>query len=114
MLVVIQALDAGGKDGTIRHMLSGVNPAGVGGAQLQAADRGGARARLSLALRQHLPAPGEIAVFNRSHYEEVLVVRVHPDCWRPRATTPAATARASGNSGFVRSTSGSAGSSTTA
>jgi PPK2 family polyphosphate:nucleotide phosphotransferase len=79
VLVVIQALDAGGKDGTIRHMLSGVNPAGVAVHSFkQPTDEELAHAYL-WRYAKHLPAPGEIAVFNRSHYEEVLVVRVHPD-----------------------------------
>jgi PPK2 family polyphosphate:nucleotide phosphotransferase len=79
VLVVIQALDAGGKDGTIRHVLSGVNPAGVAVQSFrQPSDEELAHDYL-WRYRQHLPAPGQIAVFNRSHYEEVLVVRVHPE-----------------------------------
>jgi PPK2 family polyphosphate:nucleotide phosphotransferase len=79
VLVVIQALDAGGKDGTIRHVLSGVNPAGV---RVQSFKQPSAEELAHGFLwryAQHLPAPGQIAVFNRSHYEEVLVVRVHPE-----------------------------------
>jgi PPK2 family polyphosphate:nucleotide phosphotransferase len=79
VLVIIQALDAGGKDGTIQHMLSGVNPAGVGVHSFkQPTDQELAHDYLWRYAR-HVPAPGEIAVFNRSHYEEVLVVRVHPE-----------------------------------
>jgi PPK2 family polyphosphate:nucleotide phosphotransferase len=78
VLVVIQALDAGGKDGTIRHMLSGVNPAGVTVHSFkQPTDEELAHDYL-WRYAKRLPARGEIAVFNRSHYEEVLVVRVHP------------------------------------
>jgi PPK2 family polyphosphate:nucleotide phosphotransferase len=79
VLVVIQALDAGGKDGTIRHVLSGVNPAGVAVQSFkQPSDEELAHDYL-WRYKNHLPAPGQIAVYNRSHYEEVLVVRVHPE-----------------------------------
>ena len=79
VLLVIQALDAGGKDGTIRHVLSGVNPAGVvvNGFKQPSAEE--LAHDFLWRYRQHLPGPGQIVVFNRSHYEEVLVVRVHPD-----------------------------------
>ncbi len=79
VLVVIQALDAGGKDGTIRHMLSGVNPAGVAVHSFKQPTDEELDHEYLWRYAKHLPAPGEIAVFNRSHYEEVLVVRVHPD-----------------------------------
>ena len=79
VLVVIQALDAGGKDGTIRHMLSGVNPAGVAVHSFKQPTDEELDHDYLWRYVKRLPAPGEIAVFNRSHYEEVLVVRVHPD-----------------------------------
>jgi polyphosphate kinase 2 (PPK2 family) len=89
VLVVIQGLDAGGKDGTIRHVLSGVNPAGVAVQSFkQPSDEELAHNYLWRYAR-HLPASGQIAVFNRSHYEEVLVVRVHPEHLEARQT-PAA------------------------
>jgi PPK2 family polyphosphate:nucleotide phosphotransferase len=77
MLVVLQALDAGGKDGVIRHLFSGMNPQGtfvVGFKQPSKFE-----AAHDFLWRAHLrtPAKGEIVVFNRSHYEDVLVVRVH-------------------------------------
>ena len=77
MLVVLQALDAGGKDGVIRHLFSGINPQGtlvVGFKQPSKVE-----AAHDFLWRAHLHAPGkgEIVIFNRSHYEEVLVVRVH-------------------------------------
>src|SRR6476620_522109 len=78
VLVVLQALDAAGKDGTIRHVMSGVNPQGV---RVESFKVPSARARAQDFLRryqQRLPARGEIGIFNRSHYEEVLVVQVHP------------------------------------
>jgi PPK2 family polyphosphate:nucleotide phosphotransferase len=78
VVVVLQALDAAGKDGTIRHVMSGVNPQGV---RVESFKVPSARERDQDYLRRYqkrLPARGEIGIFNRSHYEEVLVVRVHP------------------------------------
>jgi PPK2 family polyphosphate:nucleotide phosphotransferase len=79
VLVVVQALDAGGKDGTIRHVLSGVNPAGVAVQSFRQPSPEELAHDFLWRYKRHLPAPGQIAVFNRSHYEEVLVVRVHPE-----------------------------------
>ena len=78
VVVVLQALDAAGKDGTIRHVTSGVNPQGV---RVESFKIPSARELDQDFLRRYqerLPARGEIGIFNRSHYEEVLVVRVHP------------------------------------
>jgi PPK2 family polyphosphate:nucleotide phosphotransferase len=79
VLMVLQALDAGGKDSTIRHVMSGVNPQGVvvHGFRRPSADELDHDYLWRYA--QKLPARGQIAIFNRSHYEEVLVVRVHPE-----------------------------------
>jgi PPK2 family polyphosphate:nucleotide phosphotransferase len=79
VLVCLQALDAGGKDGTIRHVMSGVNPQGVrvSGFKVPTAEELDHDYLWRYARR--LPARGEIGIFNRSHYEEVLVVRVHPE-----------------------------------
>lgn len=79
LLVIFQALDAAGKDGTIRHVLSGVNPAGI---RVETFKR-----PTSLELEHDylwrttrmLPERGTITIFNRSYYEEVLVVKVHPE-----------------------------------
>ena len=78
-LVCLQALDAGGKDGTIRHVMSGVNPQGVtvSGFKVPSAEELDHDYLWRYACR--LPARGQIGIFNRSHYEEVLVVRVHPE-----------------------------------
>jgi PPK2 family polyphosphate:nucleotide phosphotransferase len=77
VLVVLQALDAGGKDGTIRHVVSGVNPQGcrVTAFKVPSAEE----LAHDFLWRAHLAAParGTIGIFNRSHYEDVLVVRVH-------------------------------------
>jgi PPK2 family polyphosphate:nucleotide phosphotransferase len=79
LLIVLQAMDAAGKDGTIRHVMSGVNPQGC---KVEAFKQPSTKElshdflwRSSLAL----PERGMIGIFNRSYYEEVLVVRVHPE-----------------------------------
>jgi PPK2 family polyphosphate:nucleotide phosphotransferase len=88
LLIVLQAIDGGGKDGTIRKTLQGVNPQGVHVTSFKV-PTAPERARDFL-WRVHtaVPAKGMIGVFNRSHYEDVLVVRVHnlvPEAvWRPR------------------------------
>jgi PPK2 family polyphosphate:nucleotide phosphotransferase len=76
VLLVLQAMDAAGKDGTIRSILSGLNPAGVMVTNFKVP--AGREAAQDYLWRVHAacPADGEIGVFNRSHYEEVLVVRV--------------------------------------
>jgi PPK2 family polyphosphate:nucleotide phosphotransferase len=77
VLIVLQGIDASGKDGTIKHVMSGFNPQGVKITGF------GVPSEVELAhdylwrVHQVVPANGEIAVFNRSHYEDVLVVRVH-------------------------------------
>ena len=79
MLVVLQAMDAAGKDGTIKHVMTGVNPQGV---QVTAFKQPGP-AELAHGflwrVQAHTPARGQIAIFNRSHYEDVLITRVHPE-----------------------------------
>jgi len=91
VLVVLQALDAAGKDGTIRHVMSGVNPQGVvvHSFKVPSAEELGHDYLWRYACR--LPARGQIGIFNRSHYEEVLVVRVHPELLEPQRLPPAAT-----------------------
>ena len=76
VLLVLQAMDAAGKDGTIRSILSGLNPAGVHVASFKVP--GGLEVQHDYLWRVHqqVPAKGHIGVFNRSHYEDVLVVRV--------------------------------------
>lgn len=77
VLICLQALDAGGKDGTIRHVLRGLNPQGTHVHAFKAPV--GEEARHDFLWRAHLRAPafGDVAIFNRSHYESVLVERVH-------------------------------------
>jgi PPK2 family polyphosphate:nucleotide phosphotransferase len=79
VLIVLQALDAAGKDGTIRHVMSGVNPQGcrVQGFKVPTPEE---QAHNFLwRYSKALPMKGEIGIFNRSYYEDVLVVRVHPE-----------------------------------
>ncbi|WP_425836978.1 polyphosphate kinase 2 family protein [Streptomyces fractus] len=79
VLLCLQALDAGGKDGTIRHVMSGVNPQGVRVAGFKVPSHDELSHDYLWRYTCALPRRGEIGIFNRSHYEEVLVVRVHPE-----------------------------------
>jgi len=79
VLVCLQSLDAGGKDGTIRHVLSGVNPQGVRVSSFKVPSAEELDHDYLWRYARRLPGRGEIGIFNRSHYEEVLVVRVHPE-----------------------------------
>jgi PPK2 family polyphosphate:nucleotide phosphotransferase len=79
VLVVLQALDAAGKDGTIRHVMSGVNPQGVRVESFKVPSAIQLDQDFLRRYQKRLPSRGEIGIFNRSHYEEVLVVRVHPE-----------------------------------
>src|SRR6476660_4772613 len=79
VLVVLQALDTAGKDGTIRHVMSGVNPQGVSVHSFKVPSAEELDHDFLWRYARRLPARGEIGIFNRSHYEEVLVVRVHPE-----------------------------------
>jgi PPK2 family polyphosphate:nucleotide phosphotransferase len=79
VLVCLQALDAGGKDGTIRHVMSGVNPQGVQVSGFKVPSPEELDHDYLWRYACQLPPRGDIGIFNRSHYEEVLVVRVHPE-----------------------------------
>ena len=79
LLVVLQAMDAAGKDGTIRHVMSGVNPQGVAVHSFKVPSAEELDHDYLWRYARRLPARGQIGIFNRSHYEEVLVVRVHPE-----------------------------------
>jgi PPK2 family polyphosphate:nucleotide phosphotransferase len=78
VLVVLQAMDAAGKDGTIRHVMSGVNPQGVSVHGFKVPSATELDHDYLWRYARQLPARGQIGIFNRSYYEEVLVVRVHP------------------------------------
>jgi PPK2 family polyphosphate:nucleotide phosphotransferase len=76
VLIVLQAMDTGGKDGTIRHVFEGVNPAGVRVASFKVPTPVELAHDYLWRIHQQAPARGEMVIFNRSHYEDVLVVRV--------------------------------------
>jgi PPK2 family polyphosphate:nucleotide phosphotransferase len=82
LLLIFQGMDAGGKDGAIRHVMSGVNPQGceVFGFKQPSAEE--LEHDFLWRTTRHLPERGRIGIFNRSYYEEVLVVRVHPEILR--------------------------------
>jgi PPK2 family polyphosphate:nucleotide phosphotransferase len=88
LLIVLQALDAGGKDGTIRHVMSGVNPQGCQVTSFKVPTAEEAAHDFLWRVHKAVPPHGEIGIFNRSHYEDVLVVRVHKlvpkDVWSKR------------------------------
>lgn len=88
LLIVVQGIDAGGKDGTMKHLFLGLNPAGSRVASFRAPTEDELAHDFLWRVHRHTPARGEIVLFNRSHYEDVLVVRVHdlvPEAvWRPR------------------------------
>jgi PPK2 family polyphosphate:nucleotide phosphotransferase len=77
LLVVLQAMDAGGKDGVIRSVFDGVNPQGVKVTCFKKPTAPELARDFLWRVHPHTPAAGEIAIWNRSHYEDVLVVRVH-------------------------------------
>jgi PPK2 family polyphosphate:nucleotide phosphotransferase len=76
VLIVLQAMDTGGKDGAIRHVFEGVNPAGVAVASFKTPTSHELAHDYLWRIHQHTPARGQMVIFNRSHYEDVLVVRV--------------------------------------
>jgi len=77
LLIVLQGLDASGKDGVIRHILTGMNPAGCRVVCFKQPKPAELDHDFLWRVHPHLPAKGEVSVFNRSHYEDVLIVRVH-------------------------------------
>lgn len=88
VLVVLQATDTGGKDGTIRHVFDGVNPQGVRVTSFKKPTENELAHDYLWRVHRHTPSSGEMVIFNRSHYEDVLVVRVHnivpEEKWRAR------------------------------
>ncbi len=77
LLIVLQALDAGGKDGTIRRIMSGVNPQGVRVTSFKTPTEEELAHDFLWRIHKAVPRLGMIGIFNRSHYEDVLIVRVH-------------------------------------
>ena len=84
VLVVLQGLDASGKDSTIKHVMSGVNPQWVDVHAFKVPSAEELSHNFLWRYARKLPRRGTIGIFNRSHYEEVLVVRVHPDLLDPQ------------------------------
>ena len=82
LLCIFQAMDAAGKDGTIKHVMSGVNPQGVRVTSFKAPGPEELAHDFLWRIWRNLPERGHIGIFNRSHYEEVLVVRVHKELLR--------------------------------
>ncbi|MGQ1948543.1 polyphosphate kinase 2 family protein [Geofilum sp. OHC36d9] len=79
VLIIFQAMDAAGKDGTIKHVMSGVNPQGTQVYSFKTPSAEELDHDYMWRIYQRLPERGRIGIFNRSYYEEVLVVRVHPE-----------------------------------
>jgi PPK2 family polyphosphate:nucleotide phosphotransferase len=77
LLIVLQAMDGAGKDGTIRHVMSGLNPQSCHVTSFKAPSTAERAHDFLWRIHRAVPATGEIGIFNRSHYEDVLVVRVH-------------------------------------
>ena len=77
LLLIFQAMDAAGKDGTIKHVMSGVNPQGCQVSSFKAPSTEDLDHDYLWRCMKHLPERGRIGIFNRSYYEETLVVRVH-------------------------------------
>ena len=88
VLIVIQAMDTGGKDGAIRHVFKGINPQGVRVANFKIPSAIEMDHDYLWRIHQQTPGKGEMVIFNRSHYEDVLVVRVHKlvteEVWKRR------------------------------
>jgi PPK2 family polyphosphate:nucleotide phosphotransferase len=82
LLLVFQAMDAAGKDGSIRHVMSGVNPQGCQVFSFEHPSAAELEHDFLWRTTRDLPARGRIGIFNRSYYEEVLIVRVHPEILR--------------------------------
>ena len=88
LLLIFQAMDAAGKDGAIKHVMSGVNPQGCQVYAFKAPSEQELQHDFLWRTTRNLPERGHIGIFNRSYYEEVLVVRVHPDILKSQRTPP--------------------------
>jgi PPK2 family polyphosphate:nucleotide phosphotransferase len=91
LLIVFQGMDAAGKDSAIKHVMSGVNPQGCEVHAFKEPSSEELSHDFLWRAAQRLPARGEIGIFNRSYYEEVLVVRVHPELLRRQKLPPGTT-----------------------
>ena len=88
LLLIFQAMDAAGKDGAIKHVMSGVNPQGCQVYSFKAPSDAELQHDFLWRTTKDLPERGHIGIFNRSYYEEVLVVRVHPEILEGEKTPP--------------------------
>jgi PPK2 family polyphosphate:nucleotide phosphotransferase len=88
LLLVFQAMDAAGKDGTIKHVMSGVNPQGCQVLSFKQPSREELAHDFLWRYAKRIPERGQIGIFNRSYYEEVLVVRVHPELLKLQKLPP--------------------------
>ena len=93
LLLVFQAMDAAGKDSTIEHVMSGVNPQGCHVVSFKAPSVEELDHDFLWRCARHLPERGRIGIFNRSHYEEVLAVRVHPEYLERQRLPPGASGK---------------------
>jgi PPK2 family polyphosphate:nucleotide phosphotransferase len=89
LLLIFQAMDGAGKDGAIKHVMSGVNPQGCQVASFKAPSAEDLDHDYLWRCQKHLPERGRIGIFNRSYYEEVLVVHVHPEFLAKQKIPPA-------------------------
>jgi PPK2 family polyphosphate:nucleotide phosphotransferase len=105
VLVVLQAMDCGGKDGTVHHVIGQMNPQGLRITGFGPPTEEERRHDFLWRIRRALPEPGYIGVFNRSHYEDVLIVRVHQlvseEIWRGRYEEINAFERELADNGFT-------------
>jgi len=88
ILVILQAMDAAGKDGTIKHVMSGVNPQGCQVFSFKQPSAEELDHNFLWRCMKRLPERGRIGIFNRSYYEDVLVVKVHPELLNPHLPPP--------------------------
>ena len=88
LLIVLQGMDASGKDGTVQHVIGGVNPQGCRIYSFRAPNTEEVQHHFLWRPMRYLPARGMISIFNRSYYEEVMVVRVHPEFLGPQNLPP--------------------------
>jgi PPK2 family polyphosphate:nucleotide phosphotransferase len=91
VLVVLQGMDAAGKDGVVKHVMTGVNPLGCEASAFKAPSAEELAHNFLWRIGRRLPERGHIGIFNRSHYEEVLVVRVHPELLAQQKLPPSVT-----------------------
>ena len=87
LLIVLQAMDAAGKDGTVKHVMSGINPTGVQVHSFKAPSDDDKAHGYLWRHQKALPPLGHVGIFNRSHYENVVITRVHPELLWPKSAT---------------------------